>query len=65
MKVEHYLTVSLGDVTNWMNQTSGAFNYTGLVENMEMKAGSFYGMISYPDLYLLGMSYTNDGYSPS
>jgi hypothetical protein len=33
-----------GDVTNWMNQTSGAFNYTGLVTNMQMKAGSFYGM---------------------
>lgn len=27
-----------------MNQTSGAFNYTGLVTNMEMKAGSFYGI---------------------
>jgi hypothetical protein len=32
-----------GDITNWMNSTSGAFNYTGLVENMKMKAGSFYG----------------------
>jgi beta-glucosidase len=37
-----------GDVTNWMNQTSGAFNYTGLVANMEMKAGSFYGMFPKP-----------------
>lgn len=36
----------VGDITNWMNQTSGEFNYTGLVANMEMKAGSFYGMIS-------------------
>ncbi|KAF3396295.1 Periplasmic beta-glucosidase [Penicillium rolfsii] len=35
-----------GDITNWMNQTSGAFNYTGLVANMEMKAGSFY--VGYP-----------------
>ncbi|OOQ91210.1 putative beta-glucosidase [Penicillium brasilianum] len=35
-----------GDITNWLNQTSGAFNYTGLVTNMEMKAGSFY--VGYP-----------------
>ncbi|KAJ5191759.1 uncharacterized protein N7498_010744 [Penicillium cinerascens] len=35
-----------GDITNWMNQTSGEFNYTGLVANMEMKAGSFY--VGYP-----------------
>ncbi|KAJ5586416.1 hypothetical protein N7450_006203 [Penicillium hetheringtonii] len=35
-----------GDITNWMNQTSGAFNETGLVTNMEMKAGSFY--VGYP-----------------
>jgi hypothetical protein len=34
----------IGDITNWMNSTSGEFNYTGLVANMEMKAGSFYGM---------------------
>jgi len=33
----------VGDITNWMNATSGEFNYTGLVENMKMKAGSFYG----------------------
>lgn len=26
-----------------MNTTSGTFNYSGLVENMEMKAGMFYG----------------------
>ncbi|KAI2832687.1 CAZyme family GH3 [Aspergillus niger] len=31
-----------GDVGNWMDSTTGAFNYTGLVENMEMKAGAFY-----------------------
>ncbi|CAG8920339.1 unnamed protein product [Penicillium salamii] len=35
-----------GDVTNWMNSTTGAFNYTGLVANMEMKAGMFY--VGYP-----------------
>ncbi|KAJ5177051.1 uncharacterized protein N7482_002928 [Penicillium canariense] len=34
-----------GDITNWMNQTSGAFNYSGLVTNMEMKAGTFYGIV--------------------
>lgn len=33
-----------GDITNWMNQTSGAFNLSGLVANMEEKAGMFYGM---------------------
>lgn len=27
-----------------MNDTTGDFNYTGLVENMELKAGMFYGM---------------------
>ncbi|KAJ5482586.1 hypothetical protein N7475_001398 [Penicillium sp. IBT 31633x] len=35
-----------GDITNWMNQTSGEFNYTGLVNSMEMKAGMFY--VGYP-----------------
>ncbi|KAJ5343246.1 uncharacterized protein N7506_003070 [Penicillium brevicompactum] len=35
-----------GDVTNWMNSTTGEFNYTGLVANMEMKAGMFY--VGYP-----------------
>lgn len=39
----HFCT---GDITNWMNQTSGEFNYTGLVANMELKAGMFYGMNS-------------------
>lgn len=28
-----------------MDSTTGAFNYSGLVANMEMKAGMFYGMI--------------------
>ncbi|KAJ5087747.1 hypothetical protein N7456_011363 [Penicillium angulare] len=31
-----------GDITNWMDSTTGAFNYSGLVANMEMKAGMFY-----------------------
>ncbi|CAI7577002.1 unnamed protein product [Penicillium bialowiezense] len=35
-----------GDVTNWMNSTTGEFNETGLVANMEMKAGMFY--VGYP-----------------
>ncbi|KAL2803357.1 glycoside hydrolase superfamily [Aspergillus granulosus] len=35
-----------GDITNWMNSTSGEFNYTGLVENMKVKAGMFY--VGYP-----------------
>ncbi|KKK22759.1 putative beta-glucosidase [Aspergillus rambellii] len=35
-----------GDVTNWMNADTGDFNYTGLVENMKMKAGMFY--VGYP-----------------
>ncbi|RAO70832.1 uncharacterized protein BHQ10_006844 [Talaromyces amestolkiae] len=35
-----------GDITNWMNQTTGAFNSSGLVANMEEKAGSFY--VGYP-----------------
>ncbi|KAJ5145818.1 uncharacterized protein N7515_000382 [Penicillium bovifimosum] len=35
-----------GDVTNWMDQNTGEFNYTGLVANMEMKTGMFY--VGYP-----------------
>ncbi|KAJ5576186.1 hypothetical protein N7535_003112 [Penicillium sp. DV-2018c] len=35
-----------GDITNWMDQNTGEFNYTGLVANMEMKAGMFY--VGYP-----------------
>ncbi|OJJ41465.1 hypothetical protein ASPWEDRAFT_23552 [Aspergillus wentii DTO 134E9] len=35
-----------GDITNWMDGTTGDFNYTGLVENMETKAGMFY--VGYP-----------------
>ncbi|KAK1145728.1 hypothetical protein N8T08_003966 [Aspergillus melleus] len=35
-----------GDITNWMDDTTGDFNYTGLVENMKWKAGMFY--VGYP-----------------
>ncbi|KAL4909380.1 hypothetical protein BDW74DRAFT_174584 [Aspergillus multicolor] len=35
-----------GDITNWMNATSGEFNLTGLEENMRIKAGMFY--VGYP-----------------
>ncbi|KAI9727060.1 MAG: hypothetical protein M1834_008528 [Cirrosporium novae-zelandiae] len=42
-----------GDITNWLNGTSGEFNYSGLVANMEYKAGSFYvGTINRQD-YLI------------
>jgi hypothetical protein len=27
-----------------MNSSTGDFNYTGLVENMKVKAGMFYGL---------------------
>lgn len=27
-----------------MDEDTGAFNYTGLVDNMNLKAGSFYGI---------------------
>lgn len=39
-----------------MDIDTGEFNYTGLVENMEWKAGSFYGMVfvaGFRDIYLL------------
>lgn len=39
-----WLMLGIGDIGNWMDSTTGAFNYTGLVENMEMKAGAFYSM---------------------
>jgi beta-glucosidase len=35
-----------GDISNWLNTTSGAFNYSGLVTNFEQKAGMFY--VGYP-----------------
>lgn len=31
-----------GDVSNWLNTTDGSFNASGLVFNMEYRAGSFY-----------------------
>ncbi|PGH15894.1 hypothetical protein AJ79_02061 [Helicocarpus griseus UAMH5409] len=31
-----------GDMVNWINTTTNEFNYTGLVENMKTRAGSFY-----------------------
>ncbi|KAL4980160.1 glycoside hydrolase superfamily [Aspergillus desertorum] len=31
-----------GDITNWMDADTGEFNYTGLEENMKIKAGMFY-----------------------
>lgn len=33
----------VGDISNWMDPDTGAFNQSGLVENMKLKAGSFYG----------------------
>lgn len=41
-----------GDITNWMDGTTGDFNYTGLVENMETKAGMFYGRL--PNISIIG-----------
>jgi beta-glucosidase len=35
-----------GDISNWINTTTNAFNYSGLVANMDMKAGMFY--VGYP-----------------
>ncbi|TKA34370.1 hypothetical protein B0A50_00352 [Salinomyces thailandicus] len=35
-----------GDISNWLNTTSGAFNFTGLSLNFEQKAGMFY--VGYP-----------------
>ena len=35
-----------GDISNWINTTTNAFNYSGLVENMAQKAGQFY--VGYP-----------------
>ncbi|PGH21364.1 hypothetical protein AJ80_03281 [Polytolypa hystricis UAMH7299] len=31
-----------GDLTKWIDTTTNAFNYTGLVENMKTRASSFY-----------------------
>lgn len=35
-----------GDISNWLNTTSGTFNRTGLEQNFEQKAGQFY--VGYP-----------------
>lgn len=35
-----------GDISNWINATTNAFNQSGLVANMDMKAGQFY--VGYP-----------------
>ena len=35
-----------GDISNWLNTTSGTFNHSGLVQNFEEKAGQFY--VGYP-----------------
>ncbi|CAI7586645.1 unnamed protein product [Penicillium discolor] len=35
-----------GDMGKWMNETTGAFNYTGLVEQMAERSGMFY--VGYP-----------------
>ena len=35
-----------GDISNWINMTTDAFNETGLVWNMATRAGSFY--VGYP-----------------
>ncbi|KAF2467313.1 glycoside hydrolase [Lindgomyces ingoldianus] len=37
-----------GDISNWINTTTNAFNYSGLVDNMAHKAGQFY--VGYPVL---------------
>jgi beta-glucosidase len=48
---------SPGDITNWMDADTGDFNYTGLEENMKIKAGMFYGMSRCPKP---GSTITND-----
>lgn len=35
-----------GDFSNWINTTTNAFNYSGLVEEMKTRASSFY--VGYP-----------------
>lgn len=34
-----------------MDDETGAFNYTGLVDNMNLKAGSFYGIYTFPTYF--------------
>ncbi|KAK4503429.1 hypothetical protein PRZ48_004344 [Zasmidium cellare] len=35
-----------GDISNWLNTTTGAFNRSGLLQNFEQKAGMYY--VGYP-----------------
>jgi beta-glucosidase len=35
-----------GDISNWLNTTTGIFNHSGLVQNFDQKAGQFY--VGYP-----------------
>ncbi|KAF1995034.1 glycoside hydrolase family 3 protein [Amniculicola lignicola CBS 123094] len=44
-----------GDISNWINTTTNAFNYTGLEWNMATRAGQFY--VGYP----IPQSWINDG----
>jgi beta-glucosidase len=38
-----------GDISNWLNTNDGTFNRSGLIANMETKAGQFY--VGYPVPY--------------
>ncbi|KAF2755586.1 glycoside hydrolase family 3 protein [Pseudovirgaria hyperparasitica] len=41
-----------GDIGNWMNSSTNAFNYSGLVANMEYKQGSFYVGYAVPQQWI-------------
>lgn len=41
-----------GDVRNWMNETTGAFNETGLAWSTEARGGSFYIGIAVPQQWI-------------
>ena len=43
-----------GDVSNWLNTTSGEFNQTGLEVNFAQKAGQFY--VGYPITWVRSVS---------
>jgi beta-glucosidase len=43
---EKTIQMMQGDISNWLNVTSGAFNRTGLEKNFAQKSGSFY--VGYP-----------------
>ena len=38
-----HLLIPTGDITNWMNETTGEFNLTGLEWSTKMRGGMFYG----------------------